>query len=39
MNIYKGLEREEWTEVLSQEAYDEVAELLGNDWVYLKLTH
>ena len=27
--IYKG--ETEWTEVLSQEAYDEVAELLGND--------
>ena len=27
--IYKG--ETEWTEVLTQEAYDEVAELLGND--------
>ena len=27
--IYKG--ETEWTEVLTQEAYDEIAELLGND--------
>jgi hypothetical protein len=27
--IYKG--ETEWTEVLSQEAYDEVAQLLSND--------
>ena len=27
--IYKG--ETEWTNVLTQEAYDEIAELLGND--------
>ena len=34
--IYKG--ETEWTEVLTQEDYDEVAELLGNDQGYVYIT-